>query len=423
MKKVISIFLLAVVLYSLCCPAFAEGAENAVNWLKPPEYDYQDVEYFERNYYVFTDSSGKKGLIDNEGKIIIAAIYDRFERCSCGNIKVNATDSIVLNEYSYTVEKRVTESLHGAAYKSFYGYNQADDKLYLLMDADQLLGTVYTGTDAVVFERVNLTFDLQLGGYSKSDYRLGSYGIYTSSGSTVGEYSDAVGFENGVCAVYNGSKWAYANADGQLLTDFLYDASKESTHTADTSQVYLASDGLIPVNKDGLWGYIDAFGQERVGCVFEKTTPSSDGKAWVKSAGKWGIADLSSIPVIAQTAVITGIDSGSAIVGQTVQLSYSAYPSQGQLFWHSSSDDIAQVDNNGFVTCISDGQTVIRITNELGQEIAAYTLTVQAPQTATRRFNPTGLIVAVLSLVFVLAAAVCGLFVYNYVRVRKKDRS
>lgn len=425
MKKCIRVFVLIIAILSMFrCFCFAEGgAEFAVNWLKMPEFDYSDVEYFERNLYVYTTTDGKKGLIDNEGNIIVRAVYDRFERCTCGNILINSTDAIELNIYSYTVDGNATESIH-SIYKSLYGYNQSDKSVYALTEADKLMGTVYSGPDAVVFEQVQLAVDMTNGGFKSENYRLGKYGIYTNTGEMIGgDYASAVGYSEGVCAVFNGNKWAYVDENGTFLTDFLYDNSKVSTHVGDEDHVYLLADGLIPVNRDGKWGYLDEFGQERISCVFEKTTPSTDGKAWIQLNGKWGIADFSSIPVIAKTVTITGVASGSLLPGQTVQLSYSSQPSRGTLYWHSSDEQIFTVSGNGQINCLKAGTAEVRVTNELDQEIGKYDLTVHEPGPVTKRFNPTGLIITILSILLAFSLISGGFFIYKYIQLSKKDKT
>lgn len=421
MKKTISVSMLLVLLLSLfSLGSVAEGTPlSALNWFKQPEMDYQDIEYFESNLYVYTDSQGKKGLIDNEGNIIVNAVYERFERCTCGNILVSSADAVELNIYSYTVERSVTEKPH-SIYTSFYGYDAASGKLYQLTVSDRFSGKEYTGPDAVVFEEVSLTFDSATGGFKNDEtVHSGKYGIYAADGQMIGgEYTDAVGFSDGICAVFNGSKWAYADTSGKLLTEFVYDASKVSTHVADEAEVYLVSDGLIPVNRDGQWGYIDMTGQEKVACLFEKTTPSVEGKAWVRYNGKWGIADLSSIPVMANAVHITGIASGTAVVGNTVALSYSPEPAQGKITWGSSDENLATINENGQVLCKGAGTVELTAYNEAGMAVGSYWLQIAQTQASldgegTSRFNPTAWIIAVLSVLLAAALICCGYFLYR----------
>ena len=63
------------------------------------------------------------------------------------------------------------------------------------------------------------------------------------------------------------------------------------------------------------------------------------------------------------------------------------------------------------------------MTNELDQEIGKYDLTVHEPGPVTKRFNPTGLIITILSILLAFSLISGGFFIYKYIQLSKKDKT
>ncbi|CDX04943.1 Tetratricopeptide repeat [Desulfitobacterium hafniense] len=74
----------------------------------------------------------------------------------------------------------------------------------------------------------------------------------------------------------------YLAPDGKIITPDGYDLF----------DVYNFSEGLAAMSKNGLWGVINKNGEVLIPCQYEAVRPVYHGKAWVKSNGKWGVADL-----------------------------------------------------------------------------------------------------------------------------------
>lgn len=125
-----------------------------------------------------------------------------------------------------------------------------------------------------------------------------------------GEAYEAVGwFREGLGSIYKDGKTAYLNAEGQAVTDFLYDGVwairyatqsildedtdayvTEIVHTYPGSGYPLAG-GYAPVCRDGLWGFIDASGAEAVPCRYDYACPTPDGRALVRENSVWSIVE------------------------------------------------------------------------------------------------------------------------------------
>lgn len=122
------------------------------------------------------------------------------------------------------------------------------------------------------------------------------------------ETYEAVGwFREGIGSVYKDGKTAYLNAEGQPVTDFIYDDvwavrydtqivldEQTGTYTETIAHTYPGSgypitDGYAPVCRDGLWGFLNAEGEEVVSCRYEYICPTPDGLALVRENGVWSL--------------------------------------------------------------------------------------------------------------------------------------
>ncbi len=113
-----------------------------------------------------------------------------------------------------------------------------------------------------------------------------------------GEEFEQVGwFSNEALApVQKNGKWAYADSEGRLVSDFVYDScwgsdylyDKASGEYAETSPCYAYSlmDGAAPVVRDGKWGVLDETGAEAIPCCYDGGAPYPGG-AWLREDGQW----------------------------------------------------------------------------------------------------------------------------------------
>lgn len=94
----------------------------------------------------------------------------------------------------------------------------------------------------------------------------------------------------GICALKKNGKWGYFNYRGEMILDYLYDATDNWTLGDHAQQIpYSSSSGVIALKRDGKWGYADIEGNILTDFVFEEARPASLGRAWVKLDGRWSV--------------------------------------------------------------------------------------------------------------------------------------
>ena len=128
------------------------------------------------------------------------------------------------------------------------------------------------------------------------------------------EYSFVHNFVNGIAIVQKEDKWGFINKDNRKLLDFKYDAIQFLDNTnerilrlyinhskyglidtmgrAVISVIYddvgELSEGLIPVEKNGLWGFVNEAGKLVIPCEYERAKGFHEGLAAVQKNRKWG---------------------------------------------------------------------------------------------------------------------------------------
>ena len=118
-------------------------------------------------------------------------------------------------------------------------------------------------------------------------------------------YDECGSLSDGLCAVCQNGKWGYVDEKGQIVLPIEYDASWKQYPVFDmgssrsTSNVkdycYAASDGYVPLVKNGKWELRDTNGKLVIlPGVFEAIRPVYEGRCWVKKNGKWGVIELTS---------------------------------------------------------------------------------------------------------------------------------
>ena len=120
-------------------------------------------------------------------------------------------------------------------------------------------------------------------------------------GNLIGSYIyDECGSENsGLMAVQKDGKWGYIDKLGKEVIPIEYDASWNEYY-ADLGQTiqkdycYAATEGYITLFKNKKWEMRTTDNKLVIlPGVFEKILPVYDGKCWVKKNGKWGVIQLS----------------------------------------------------------------------------------------------------------------------------------
>ena len=114
--------------------------------------------------------------------------------------------------------------------------------------------------------------------------------IYTQ----IGSYSE------GLLAVERDGRWGYINRNGEIIIPIEYDASlidrvydwREGAYV-DRAFAYAASEGFIPLVRDGIWEMRTTTGELVIEPGrFEAIRPMVGGRSWVKQDGLWGIIEI-----------------------------------------------------------------------------------------------------------------------------------
>lgn len=147
----------------------------------------------------------------------------------------------------------------------------------------------------------------------------GGYGIYQAGGMTTDFIYDACGsLASGLLAVEQDGKWGYVDREGNVVIPVEYDASwtQYVPQNGSTAQdyCYAASEGYVVLVKDGVWEMRDSGGETVIDPgVFEEMRPVFDGKCWVKQDGRWGVIELLGEDPGQKTENETGLSASSSV--------------------------------------------------------------------------------------------------------------
>lgn len=134
--------------------------------------------------------------------------------------------------------------------------------------------------------------------YEFIDSSDSGYGIWDEDKMTTKFIYDECGSESsGLLAVEEDGKWGYVNDQGKVMIPIEYDASwkhyNETNGDKEKEFCYAATEGYVPLVKDGKWEMRNSKGDLVISSgAFEEILPVYDGKCWVKKDGKWGILKL-----------------------------------------------------------------------------------------------------------------------------------
>lgn len=239
---------------------------------------FERIYDFTQEYAVYVQN-GKKGLIDQDGKVVIEAVYDEiaYNGKDKGDIAVrDGKDCFFINQQGY--KTKMPEE-------------------------------TYEAVSALSQSRI----------VAKKD---GKYGYLDKNFNAKTEfiYEDATPFYEGVAAVKQGEKWALIDRKGELVTDFLFEeVSRNSRGICSinkmiavrqgkdfffinekgerlSEQTYeevktFEGDDMCAVRMKGKWGYVDKNGNLNIECSYEDAKPFTNGYAAVKKNGIWGYID------------------------------------------------------------------------------------------------------------------------------------
>lgn len=239
---------------------------------------FDSIETFFGKSAAFTQS-GKKGLLNVEGKIAVEAVYDEILYNGRDTDRVTVKDG---EDYYF---------INGSGYKTAEPEEEYD----------------------------------YIGFYSSDRILAGKNGKF---GYLDGSLREKIGFEfdaasafyNGTAAVKKGDKWALINEKGEPLTEYLYEDvalnSRSYCNVNDVIWVKQNGNWLLvnekgeavgtesyegvkafesgqpcAVCRDGKWGYADGAGSLVIDCAYQDAKSFSGGFAPVKNNGLWGYID------------------------------------------------------------------------------------------------------------------------------------
>ena len=298
-------------------------AEQIYDWLIKPSIMADNIISFDAsridpdnienkmfmNYSVIRQT-GRYGLIDYAGNIVIKPEYDDYYLCSCGEIVLLNVVDERNNEYEYCTldaDRKITEyPMHTEDDHSVYYWDIATKKVFEGKRGSDTV-TEYTGKKAVAVTEAEVTLDDYglldvsipdgaLCGMAKEGQLLVDcmYDAYYAP-THKGAGSTAVAFKNA------SGKWGYFDSDGNQIIDFICDGDPNAYNgRLNDDQMlihpYLFCDDYIPVYKDGFYCYYDFSGEQVVSPgEFAQARPVNNGRAWVKQGDFWGIIQLGDI--------------------------------------------------------------------------------------------------------------------------------
>lgn len=269
-----------------------------------------------KGIFTVTDTSGKCGLIDINGKTILDNKYDkinisnwmyRYHYIEVSYLKDSDGDYKYYKDYWLNENLKEVEPSSGIGSDpgSVYYYDIDTGRIYfddLMMGNKELTGDelseVYKpvvssvtaeGETILLYGEKTLQHDFYTDKPGTGKYGLISGGKITVpmeyDGYFKSETADIFSDCNRIVFWKNNKIYVF-DKNGKCYSDGKYDKTDN-----DNQELYYLN-GYLPLCKSGKWGLIDVNGKEVVKCRFDDISSVYDGKAWAKQNGKWGIIKL-----------------------------------------------------------------------------------------------------------------------------------
>lgn len=272
------------------------------------------IQYYncsESGNFAVIEKNGKCGIIDYDGEMLLPIEYDEIYQG-----RGHSYDYLWASKgdyfYSIDVNGKAEESWGypgGDVDPGAYWYN---GQLAVFMPAEGVIGGLEELSWIAIEQRSwekNAVLPIQemsgvkqenwgpMAQVDNSNYAL----LDTSTGKLVSDfiysgYDTGNGFSEGVLAVKKGDKWGFIDANGNEITDFLYDPYEQNDSYEDAEykySIFTAANGYIAVLKDGKWGLIDTQGNTVVEASYDGISQvNPDGMFWLKENGTWSLYQL-----------------------------------------------------------------------------------------------------------------------------------
>lgn len=245
--------------------------------------NHYDISYADC-FRIMLDS--KYGIIDFNGKIVVEPVYDQLFAIR------NSDDFLGIINGEESDEQYYIHSDTFEAQRAYKKYNTEKYEYYWNVVSSSAV-FVLNENGAVSKQDFAPSLPETVKGVSEAtgNYMAsGSYGLYANSVNVTGMvYTGAGLFTNGLAAFESNGKWGYLDSKGRTVVPFEYDAVWGYNALGGKDTPYESFEGHITVYKNKKFGIIKDDGTVVVEPMFDDATPVINGKAFVKTEGKWGV--------------------------------------------------------------------------------------------------------------------------------------
>ena len=303
-------------------PAATPEPAAAVQWAVEPTIEADTIDVLrlargsanQQDYNAFAmhkddglcmiSQGGRQGLIDYDGNLVVPAEYDTIELGMDGRYILSNGGGEYEGGASWTLQKDQPVSLSGVSMADTVGtapnrvlyWVPERDSLYISGGVDTWLEAVYTAaTPCAGWVVTQIEYDCATAwdGYVLTD------GTRPVSDT---RYEAAGAFNSGLIPLQQDGKWGYLNAQGATVLPFAFDAGWQNA-TPDGPLPYAATEGCVVVCREGQYALYDVTGN----CLidfgqYEALRPVHDGKLWARQNGKWGVLQLTTPPTLPDNA-------------------------------------------------------------------------------------------------------------------------
>ena len=272
-------------------PAYKNGSSQ--------DLDLYTVGRYDENDYTLIRKDNRWGIISYDGEMLLDCDYETILIGFGGQIiAYNTTDNQAY--YSLVQENDGTFSANESMEAQLaLGTNGRTSLLWT--DEDNSLhqssySATYTETRTVAAVLGELDHNIAVPDYDKSVTPYAFKYVLVSDQRRVNDevYDDGGNYSDEIIPLKKNGLWGYLDKEGNTIIPFEYDdayISDPVTHAA--MKAFNATCGTVVLCKDNQYMLSNVTGEEIIPFgEFEQIRPVHNGKAWVKKDGKWGVVLL-----------------------------------------------------------------------------------------------------------------------------------